>query len=309
MSCVVLVMSGGCATKKSPGWCTNVPSSSAKFYPSYAGCSAAQDSNARPAEAGSLPSLDEEIWVIARDTNVVAACDADTPGSGMMVTALEDRLVPMPLKHTDVQASVLGIVSTVRVIQKFQNPYDGKIEASYVFPLPQNAAVSEFLMVIGERRIRGIIRDRAEAEQIYSEARSQGFVASLLTQERPNVFTQKVANIEPGRAIDVEITYFNTQSCVDGWYEFVFPMVVGPRYNPAGSTNGIGPVAHGHHGISSQATEVEYLKPGERSGHDIALKLDLNAGMDIEESLSRTHVVTATNLSPGRMIVSLDRIS
>lgn len=312
ISCVVLVMSGGCA-KAPGGYTTNLPShgysvacGSACVSPAGVG-----DSISRPAIPGSRPSLDEEIWVITRDTNAVATRDAETPGSGMMVTTLEDRLVPMPLKHTDVQASVLGIISTVHVTQKFHNPYDGKIEASYVFPLSQNAAVSEFLMVIGERRIRGIIRDRKEAEQIYAEAKSQGFVASLLTRERPNVFTQKIANIEPGRAIDVEITYFNTLSCVDGWYEFVFPMVVGPHYNPAGSTNGIGAVAHGLHGVSGQATEVEYLKPGERSGHDIALQLDLNAGVAIEETLSRTHVVTATNLSPGRMVVTLaptDRI-
>ena len=67
-----------------------------------------------------------------------------------------------------------------------------------MFPLPQNSAVNEFIMVIGDRRIRGIIRDRKEAEKIYADAKRQGYTASLLTQERPNIFTQKVANIEPG---------------------------------------------------------------------------------------------------------------
>ena len=77
-------------------------------------------------------------------------------------------------------------------------------------------------MTIGERRIRGIIRDRVEAEKLYVEARNQGYTASLLTEERPNIFSQSVANIEPGREIDVNIKYFQTLACDDGWYGIRF---------------------------------------------------------------------------------------
>jgi Ca-activated chloride channel family protein len=197
----------------------------------------------------------------------------------------------VPLKHTEVKASVRGYIAEVRVVQQFHNPFKEKIEAVYVFPLPHNAAVNEFIMTIGERRIRGIIRERVEAEQIYREARRQGYVASLLTQERPNVFTQSVANIEPGREIDVDLRYFQTLAHVDGWYEFVFPMVVGPRYNPARTKNGIGAVARDADGTSGQTTEVPYLHPGERSGHDIGLTVDVDAGVAIEEVECRTHSV------------------
>jgi Ca-activated chloride channel homolog len=98
-----------------------------------------------------------------------------------------------------VQAEIDGYISTVHVRQQFRNPFDAKIEAVYLFPLPEKAAVSEFLMIIGERRIRGILREKEEAEAIYNAARSQGYQASLLVQHRPNVFEQKVANIEPGK--------------------------------------------------------------------------------------------------------------
>jgi len=124
--------------------------------------------------------------------------------------------VPLPLKHTDVKASISAYIASVEVTQEFHNPYDGKIEAVYVFPLPQNAAVNEFIMIIGERRIRGIIRERQEAEEIYRQARSQGYIASLMTQERPNIFTHSVANIEPGKRIDVNIKYFHTLAYADG---------------------------------------------------------------------------------------------
>src|SRR5947208_11878295 len=201
------------------------------------------------------------------------------------------REIPLPLEHTEVKALVSGFIATVEVTQQFQNPYDARIEAVYVFPLPHNASVNDFVMTIGERRIRGIIRERREAERIYQEAKERGYVASLLTEERPNIFTQSVANIEPGRAIDVNIKYFHTLDYVDGWYEFVFPMVVGPRFNPPGTTNGIGAVERGGRGASGQSTEVQYLRPHERSGHDISLAVNIDAGVPVEQVECKPHQV------------------
>src|SRR6266699_3020867 len=233
----------------------------------------------------SLAGPAEELWVITRSISDKGQGDPNTPGSGALEAKFPDEQleIPLPLKHTDVRAFISGYIATVEVRQQFRNPYNSKIEAVYVFPLPHNAAVNEFLMTIGERRIRGIIRERQEAERIYHAARSQGYVASLLTEERPNIFTQSVANIEPGKEIDVNIKYFHTLDYVDGWYEFVFPMVVGPRFNPpqgasgvspeaeAGTrpgskSDGVGAVARGQHGASGQRTEVQYLNPTERSG-------------------------------------------
>ena len=250
---------------------------------------------------------DDEIWVIARPDAIVVPWDDEAPGCGAMVVALpgKDEKVPLPLKHTDVKAEIAGYVATVEVTQKFHNPYDTKIEASYVFPLPQNAAVSDFVMVIGDRKIRGIIRRREEAEKIYAEARSQGYTASLLTQERPNIFTQKVANIEPGKQIDVNITYFNMLAYVDGWYEFVFPMVVGPRYNPAGSTDGVGSVGYGSAGASGQKTEVQYLKPNQLSSHDISLAVDIDAGVKIEKIDCKSHVITKKMAGKNKVQVAI----
>lgn len=249
----------------------------------------------------------EELWIISRDATPHPGSDAEneSPGSGALMTEVEGQQVPMPLKHTDVRASVAGYLGSVEVVQQFHNPYSSKIEAVYVFPLPHNAAINEFIMTIGERRIRGIIRERKEAEEIYQAAKRQGYVASLLTEERPNIFTQSVANIEPGKEIDVTIKYFHTLDYVDGWYEFVFPMVVGPRFNPPGMTNGIGAAAHGGPGSSGQKTEIQYLKPTERSGHDISLQLEVDAGVTIEEFECRTHDTTYTSPTPHHLIVGL----
>jgi Ca-activated chloride channel family protein len=262
-----------------------------------------------PPVPGSRPSIDEELWVIARPEvpPEERAEEGESPGSGAMLATLPGtkKEVPVPLKHTDVKTNISGYIATVEVTQKFHNPYDGKIEAKYVFPLPQNAAINEFIMTIGDRRIRGIIREREEAERIYEEARRQGYVASLLTQERPNVFTQSVANIEPGKEIDVNIRYFHTLAYADGWYEYVFPMVVGPRFNPPGYTEGVGAVARGKHGISGQKTEVQYLRPGERSGHDISLAVNIEAGVPVEKVVSPSHVIAMNHTGAEKVKVTL----
>lgn len=265
---------------------------------------------------GELPPLGagEELWIIA--TPAGAATQAPgaeaAPGSGAMLARLpasddqgEPEEIPLPLKHTDVHAAINGYISTVDVTQQFENPYGEKIEVVYVFPLPEKAAVSEFLMVIGERRIRGILREKEEAAAIYAEARSQGYQASLLVQHRPNVFEQKVANIEPGREIDVQIRYFHALAYVDGWYSFAFPTVVGPRYNPPGYPDPIVPVPRGTHS-AAPGLSVPYLRPNERSTHDLSIEVTIDAGVPIEELRASQEIVTA-HTTDDNVTVSLAR--
>ncbi len=261
--------------------------------------------------AQALPNLtdpSEEIWVIARyDAETPASQQDDEAGTGALVGYLPvqpdeaEIRVPMPLTHTSVTANIDGYVSSVNVRQTFENPFNEKIEAVYMFPLPEKSAVSEFLMIIGDRRIRGILREKEEAEEIYAEARRQGYQASLLVQHRPNVFEQRVANIEPGNAIDVDIRYFHTLAYQDGWYSFVFPTVVGPRFNPPGSSDPIEAVGRGQ---PTPDTAVTYLRPNERSGHDISISVDLDAGVEIED-LRSTHQIVTSATRPDSVQVSL----
>ncbi len=256
---------------------------------------------------GSMSQLppQTEVWVIeAAESD--AAKPRDGPGSGALTTIDQDGTeIPLPLRHTHVDARIDGYIANVEVEQTFHNPFEEKIEAKYVFPLPSNAAVHDFLLEVGGRTIRGIVRERAQAREIYEQAKRRGHVASLLSQERPNIFIQEVANIEPGKTVDVSLRYFNTLAYVDGWFEFVFPMVVGPRYNPPGFTGGVAAVARGRSGQSKQDTTVEYLAPNERSGHDVDLILDINAGMAIEELLSINHVVDRGSLDEAQTRVTL----
>ena len=276
------------------------------------------------ADPVALPAVapGEELWIIATPgqtgDDAVEIDDPteieDThPGAGaLLATVISDDgdiagepvEVPLPLTHTAVHAQLVGYVGTVDVTQQFENPFDEKIEAVYLFPLPEKAAVSEFVMTIGERRIRGILRERAEAEAIYREARAQGYQASLLTQHRPNIFEQKVANIEPGNRIDVNIRYFHTLAYRDGWYSFVFPTVVGPRYNPPGFTDPVQALPRSHYEPVPQGAGVRYLRPEERSGHDISITVELDAGVAIE-AMEASHRINESRTDSGTTSIEL----
>ena len=234
------------------------------------------------------------------------------PRSGVMLASFpfgdqspRARHVALPLKHTAVDAQINGYIATVNVKQEYENPYDAKIEAVYVFPLPEKAGISEFLMVIGDRTIRGILREKEEAQAIYRQARARGHRASLMVQRRPNIFEQKVANIEPGKAIDIDITYFHALAYKDGWYSFVFPTVVGPRYNPPGHPDPVNAVRRGDGGAPGGGTSVEYLRPEERSGHDIGINVRIDAGVEIEE-LKASHGVETSRDEPHTATVRLN---
>jgi Ca-activated chloride channel family protein len=258
-----------------------------------------------PAALGLTPlASEEELLVIARDDRPVPGGQAGGPPCLAAVEG-EGRGIPFPLRETAVRARVDAYIATVEVEQRYDNPYATKVEAVYIFPLPHDAAVDEFLMTIGKRRIRGIIREREQAEQIYLEARKKGHVASLLTQERPNVFTQRVANLEPGHSVDIQLTYYATLPYRDGGYELCIPAVVGPRFNPPGSVEGIAAAPRGPGGSTGQPSEVQYLKPGESSGHTMTLVVDLDAGVAVEELSSSSHQIQVETEGDSRRRISL----
>ncbi len=163
---------------------------------------------------------------------------------GGMLAALDadgEELGPCPLQRTDVTVEISGPFARTIVEQTYANPYPRTIEAVYTFPLSNRAAVDAMTMVVrgesGERVIEGEVKERALARAIYEEARESGYVASLLEQERPNIFTQSVANIEPGATVKVRIATIEMARRKDGVAEYVFPMVVGPRYIPGAPTS------------------------------------------------------------------------
>ena len=225
--------------------------------------------------------------------SVASAQNGSTQGALQVVGPNGPKAV-CPLKHTDVKAQISGFISRVTVTQEFENPFKEKIEAVYTFPLPQNAAVDDMTMLVGDRTVRGKILRREEAQAVYEAAKNNGQTASLLNQERPNIFTQSVANILPDEPIKITISYVETLSYENGSYEFVFPMVVGPRYIPG---NSIGAKGNGFAPDTDRVPDGSLITPrpapeGMRAGHDVSLDLTLDAGVPIDALASKSHDVS-----------------
>lgn len=214
----------------------------------------------------------------------------------------------LPLKHTEVKAEISGFVAEVKVTQVFSNPADKPIEAIYVFPLPENAAVNDMVMTVADRVIKGQIKKREEAKKIYEEAKAQGKTAALLDQERPNIFTQSVANIPPGHEIKVTLTYIQNLAYDNGVYKFNFPMTVGPRYIPgnAAGKSGTGWADDTDKVGDASRITPPVVKPGQRSGRDISVDVKLNAGIAVKNIRSSSHEITIKVLSDSAAEIGLD---
>ncbi|MEG4629082.1 VIT domain-containing protein [Microcoleus sp. AR_TQ3_B6] len=233
------------------------------------------------------------------------------PVGGLFVkTQNTAREQVFPLKQTEVKAKIAGNISRVEVVQKFENPFPESLEAVYVFPLPDEAAVDDMEIKIGERTIKADIKLREEALEIYEQARQQGRSAGLLEQERSNIFTQSLANIKPGEKIEVTIRYTESLKFAGGDYEFVFPMVVGPRYisgnltspnsrggdssEPREAIEGNSLARGEQGGVNTDADRINppVLPPGTISGHNIAVSVEIDAGVAIGDVRSTSHQIT-----------------
>src|SRR5499426_1455796 len=244
----------------------------------------------------------------ATNSGVVEAAPGKITQGALQVMDSDGRpRAECPLKHTDVKAEVSGQLARVTVTQEFHNQFRDKIEAVYVFPLPQSAAVDDMTMIVGDRTVKGKIKRREEAQAIYEAAREAGQTAGLLDQERPNIFTQSVANIVPGAEVKITISYVEFLRYEEGTYEFVFPMVVGPRYIPG---RPVGKRGSGWAADTNKVPDTSRITPpvapkGLRAGHDISIEVKLDAGVPIDGLKSTLHEVDIASADDHRAVVRL----
>ena len=208
-------------------------------------------------------------------------------GGQLRLVDAKDEALFSTLNHTDVKAQISGGIALVTVEQQFSNPSKTPVEAVYTFPLPDDAAVNAMEFTVGKRRIVGEIKRREEARQIYDQAKSEGKRTALLDQERPNIFTQSVANVMPGDDLRVKISFVQRLNYKGGAYEWAFPTVVGPRYSAEG-----GYVQSAARGAGPDANVMPPIAPPPtRSGHDLSLNVDINAGVPITAIRSELHPI------------------
>ncbi len=188
----------------------------------------------------------------------------------------------LPLKSTSADVKIAGVIADVKVTQVYKNEGKTTIEAIYVFPGSSKSAVYGMTMKIGDRILVAEIQKKEEARQTYEKAKREGRSASLLEQERPNVFQMSVANIMPGDLITVELFYTELLVPESGVYEFVYPTVVGPRYSNKKAENAKD---------EDKFVQSPYQHEGEKPLYNFDIKVKLSAGMPIDEILCNTHKV------------------
>ena len=205
-----------------------------------------------------------------------------------------DRL---PLLSTKADVSIAGVIADVRVTQVYKNDGKKPIEAIYTFPASTRAAVYAMKMTIGDRTIVAKIREREQARKDYEVAKQQGKSASLLEQQRPNVFQMNVANIMPGDFIAVEMSYTELLVPTDGVYEFAYPTVVGPRYSNISEKDAP---------ESERWVASPYQHEGEQPSYTFGMAVDLSCGLPIQEITCPSHKTTVKYTVLNSAAVRLD---
>ncbi len=247
---------------------------------------------------------------------ITARTDASLPeeAGGQIEAVIDGRTVSFPALKTDFKAIIKGGLVTVKVTQTFKNPSGKPAHATYLFPLSHNAAVNHMVMTVGDEYIEAKIKPTEEAKETFQQAKQEGKTASLLTEHRPNMFTQDIANLMPEMPVTVTLTYVETLAKVDGQYELVLPLIVGPRYQPAGA--GVKPT------IVSEGTqkkldnwELEQLPtyppvagltmPDSIEKDRVAIDVSLDGGLPITEVSSPTHTIAVEKQSGTKSLVHL----
>jgi Ca-activated chloride channel homolog len=253
---------------------------------------------------------------------------AAPPGAEELGGTLTAEGTHLPSLKTEYDAEVRGDIAAVTVTQRFVNPGTAPVNATYQFPLPDNAAVHAMRMEIGDEVVEAVIREKDTARRDYEAAKREGRNAALLTQHRPNVFTQEIANLMPGQPITVKLRYVQGVKRVDGAYELVMPLVVGPRYEPPPAKRDLVEVSAGAPAATPQMeARVEPKAAGQWSfdampaypvqavtgltlpstidADRVAIRVHLATGMPIASVSSATHAITRADRGDGDTVIAL----
>ena len=255
-------------------------------------------------------------------SNVSDADAKTTIGGTITFKGAGGQKLNLPSLKSDVEVDIEADLAKVTVIQTFINPTKAPLHATYLFPLNKNAAVHGMQMEIGNEIVEAKIKKKEKAKEIFKKAKEEGKAASLLTQNRPNMFTQKIANLIPGLPIKVTLRYVQTIPKIDNDYRLVVPLIVGPRYQPLVPDDApiIGnPMAVGLKKITNKTTygqwEIDALPeypmvfgPKVTSQVDrdrVSIKVHLKAAIPFSKIVSNTHELKISGTGNEKVVTLL----
>lgn len=256
------------------------------------------------------------VLVAAGLTFVTPVLSKPAPGTGepagQVVARIGGKEISLPLMTSDYRVSVQGDVANVTVTQVFKNPTTMPLNATYLFPLNRKAAIHAMTMEVGDEVIKAVIKEKDDAKKTFEKAKSEGKAATLLTQHRPNMFTQNVANLMPGKPVKVSIDYVQSVPKIDDAYKLVIPMVVGPRYEggPDGDVvrEDVPADAAGAETVSGWRIDklpayppvIGLNAPKTIDADRVGLALSVNAGLPISAMWSETHALKISGTGTSR---------
>ena len=215
----------------------------------------------------------------------------------------ETSVETFPLRNTDTQVRIAGVIAEVTIRQTYVNTGSGVIEATYLFPASTRAAVHGMEMKIGERLVKAKIQEKQKAKATFEKAKAEKKSAALLEQNRPNVFEMSVANILPGDQVEVTLHYSEILRPEEGTYEFVYPSVVGPRYSNRKSSS---PDAAQHGWVQNPYLANEAKAHPAKVETGFAFDLELKAGMPIQSLACASHQVEINYQGKDAATIELD---
>ena len=255
-----------------------------------------------------LPSISQ-----TQDPREVRLNDAES-GTLMFRTQTPGTYIQAPMVATDVKMDIAGPVIRTTLSQTFENTSGDWVEGIYVFPLPENAAVDRLRMVIGGRMIEGQIKEKRQAKKIYEHAKAEGKKASLVEQQRPNIFTASVANIGPHETIAIQIEYQDKASIKDGVFTARFPMTVAPRFSPSPETVQVATSEGLQNVVFDPVLDRKAISPPlmhpaqepiEYMRLPVTMNIKLDAGFDLAEVASPYHNIAKTMIDEDSVQVRL----
>lgn len=246
-----------------------------------------------------LPLIDNDSEALRPRTGTTAR-----PGCGELCSATGERL---PLKALSVDAHIVGLTATSSIRQRFINNSTTTIEATYIFPLPPRAGVTDFMTTLAGRKVVGVLKERSQARTAYEEALAAGQRAAIVEEERPDVFTVRVGNLGPSEEAIVELVLTGPLEVQDGEATFRFPMVIAPRYTTGSPVSG-DQTGSGVKGDTDAVPDASRVTPPRLGPGDVRPELDVTvsvdgAGLAISDLQTSLHASVIEEMTCGKRLV------
>lgn len=256
----------------------------------------------------------------AQASNISKEVDSTNSAGELEIKNNNGQTKTALLLDTAISGDVNGMLANITVKQTFKNDSDEWVNGRYVFPLPEGAAVDSLLIKIGERLIKGEIKEKETAKKTFEQAKRQGKKTGLLQQHRPNLFSMAIANIAPHENIVATITFIDRVRYQNDTFSLRLPTTLTPRYIPNApivlsheqrqqlaqtlqtelreNSNVEISTSNGWAANTARVPDANAITPpqvhsnADQTSHRFSLDLVIKSGLNLEQVISSSHPIS-----------------